>query len=107
MSVNILGQPNRMDIYDELRDDPESRFANNLFIYYYARDYTLSICCDEASKLVQYIELDTHWKNPYILDGSFLVLTDLEKDAYKRFTDDYNENELTFLSPISSSMKEM
>ncbi len=99
--IDILGQPNGLDIYDELREDPESRFANNMFAYYYAGDYTLAICYDKDSKLVEYIELSTHWKNPDILEGSFLVLTDIEKEAFNRFTEDYNDRELTFLSPIS------
>lgn len=99
--IDKLGPPNGIDIYDELREDPEGRFANNEFAYYYAGDYTLSIPYDKDSKFVQYIELGTHWKNPDILEGSFLVLTNIEKETYTRFTNDYNETELIGLSPIS------
>ena len=65
-----------------------------------AGDYTLAICYDKDSKLIQYIELSSHWKTlKYFRKEVFSPTTDIEKEAYERFTEDYNDRELTFLSP--------
>lgn len=97
-SREILGTPDGKSIFDELKEYGEGIVYPADF--YYMGDYTISIPYDPDTKLVHYIRLGTYRESPDILGSEFLELTDIEKDVYKDYILDFDENKINGCTPM-------
>lgn len=98
-SREILGEPDGMGIFDELKDYGEGIIHPTDF--YYRDEYTISIPYDKDTKQVQYISLGTYRPTPDILGSGFLDLTDIEIDLYEDYIIDFDDNKLKGYTPMN------
>lgn len=97
--LDVLGTPDGVDIYDELREYGEGIYYPRL--YYYAGDYTISIIYDPDTRLTKYIQLDDYRPGPDIGREGFIGLNERENEIYEEFIIDFDEDVLYGMSPLS------
>lgn len=95
----ILGEPDGMDIFDELKESGEGTLPSTDF--YYRDDYTISVLYDKDTKQVYYVRLGAYRPTPDIVGGGFLELTDMEKDIYEDYILDYDDNKINGCTPMN------
>ena len=98
-SRKVLGEPDGMDIYDELKEYGEGILPSTDF--YYRDDYTISIPYDKETKQVNYIRLGTYRPTPDIIGSGFIELTDIERDIYEDYIIDFDEDKINGCTPMN------
>ncbi len=98
-SREILGEPDGMDIFDELKEYGEGIIHPS--DYYYRDQYTIRIPYDKDTKKIHHISLGTFRRTPDIIGKGFIELTDWEMSIYEDYRLDFDENKLNGLNPIN------
>ena len=98
-SRKVLGEPDAMGIFDELKDYGEGIIHSS--DYYYRDHYTISIPYDKDTKEIHYISLGTFRRTPDIIGSGFLDLTDIEIDLYEDYVIDFDDNKLNGYTPMN------
>lgn len=98
-SREILGSPDAMGIFDELKEYGHGVIEPKDF--YYRGDYTLSILYDKDTKIISYVRLGTYREEPDIIGSGFLELTDWEMGIYESYILDLDDNKINGCTPIN------